>query len=80
MLSGEFGLHDGRLSMDYDTSCMVSTLFIQRLMSVPSIDQAEGRKISPHVVRKALENTAAPVHDVPEETLTIGRGLLQVDR
>ncbi|XP_024379679.1 tripeptidyl-peptidase 2 isoform X4 [Physcomitrium patens] len=42
--------------------------------------KAEGRKISPHVVRKALENTAAPVHDVPEETLTIGRGLLQVDR
>ncbi|KAG0562456.1 hypothetical protein M758_9G144800 [Ceratodon purpureus] len=42
--------------------------------------KAEGRAISPHVVRKALENTAAQVHNVPEEALTIGRGLLQVDR
>lgn len=51
-----------------------------RHMSAPSIDQAEGRVISPHVVRRALENTATPVHNVPEEALTIGRGLLQVDR
>lgn len=42
--------------------------------------KAEGLAISPHVVRKALENTAAPVHSAPEDHLTIGRGLLQVDR
>lgn len=41
--------------------------------------QAEGQEISPHVVRKALENTATKVSESPEEPLTTGRGLLQVD-
>jgi tripeptidyl-peptidase-2 len=31
-------------------------------------------------VRKAIENTAASISDVPEEKLTTGHGLLQVDR
>lgn len=44
------------------------------------ITQAEGQAISPHVVRKALENTAAPISNKAEEALTTGRGLLQVDR
>ncbi len=44
------------------------------------VAQAEGHAISPHVVRKALENTAAPVSKLAEEALTTGRGLLQVDR
>lgn len=42
--------------------------------------QAEGREISPHVVRKALENTATPLSENLEGLLTTGRGLLQVDR
>ncbi|CAM6096265.1 unnamed protein product [Calypogeia fissa] len=41
--------------------------------------KAEGQVISPHVVRKALENTAAKVGEGPFEPLTTGRGLLQVD-
>ncbi|XP_024527545.1 tripeptidyl-peptidase 2 [Selaginella moellendorffii] len=40
----------------------------------------EGRPISPYVVRKALENTAARIRNSPEECLTTGRGLLQVDK
>lgn len=56
------------------------TLFNRLTSSALPINQAEGRAISPHVVRKALENTAAQVHNAPEEALTIGRGLLQVDR
>lgn len=31
-------------------------------------------------MRKAIENTAASISDVPEEKLTTGHGLLQVDR
>lgn len=42
--------------------------------------QAEGQAISPHVVRKALENTALKVSECPDEPLTTGRGLLQVDK
>lgn len=42
--------------------------------------KAEGRPISPYVVRKALNNTAAQVHAVHEKALTIGGGLLQVDK
>jgi hypothetical protein len=42
--------------------------------------QAEGQPISPWVVRKALENTAEPIGTAPEDFLTTGFGLLQVDR
>jgi tripeptidyl-peptidase-2 len=59
---------------------MLLSLFDSLISSALPVDQAEGRAISPHVVRKALENTAAQVHNAPEEALTIGRGLLQVDR
>eukprot|EP00250_Pteridium_aquilinum_P012313 c20649_g1_i1 orf=679-4899(-) len=41
--------------------------------------KAEGQSISPWVVRKALENTATRVGNDPEEILTAGYGLLQVD-
>ncbi|KAG6541056.1 hypothetical protein Mapa_017543 [Marchantia paleacea] len=42
--------------------------------------KAEGQTISPHIVRKALENTALKVSECPDEPLTTGRGLLQVDK
>ncbi|KAM0869156.1 hypothetical protein ACQ4PT_040859 [Festuca glaucescens] len=42
--------------------------------------KAEAIPLSPYTVRKAIENTAASISDVPEEKLTTGHGLLQVDR
>ncbi|KAF0915843.1 hypothetical protein E2562_039168 [Oryza meyeriana var. granulata] len=42
--------------------------------------KAEGIPLSPYTVRKAIENTAALISDVPEEKLTTGHGLLQVDK
>ncbi|XP_062222524.1 tripeptidyl-peptidase 2 [Phragmites australis] len=42
--------------------------------------KAEGIPLSPYAVRKAIENTAASISDAPEEKLTTGHGLLQVDR
>jgi tripeptidyl-peptidase-2 len=45
-----------------------------------NIFQAEGIPSSPYSVRKAIENTAASISNAPEEKLTTGNGLLQVDR
>lgn len=42
--------------------------------------QAEGIPVSPYSVRKALENTSIPVGALPEEKLTAGQGLMQVDK
>nr|XP_010918543.1 tripeptidyl-peptidase 2 [Elaeis guineensis] len=42
--------------------------------------KAEGIPVSPYTVRKALENTTTPIGDTPEDKLTTGQGLLQVDR
>jgi hypothetical protein len=42
--------------------------------------QVEGIPVSPYAVRKAIENTAASISDAPEEKLTTGHGLLQVDQ
>ncbi|XP_077225985.1 tripeptidyl peptidase ii [Tasmannia lanceolata] len=42
--------------------------------------KAEGIPVSPYSVRKALENTAISVGDVPEDKLSTGHGLMQVDR
>ncbi|KAL3696139.1 hypothetical protein R1sor_010215 [Riccia sorocarpa] len=42
--------------------------------------KAEEQAISPHIVRKALENTALKVSDSQVEPLTTGRGLIQVDK
>lgn len=36
--------------------------------------------MSPYTVRKALENTASPVGTLPEDKLTAGEGLMQVDK
>lgn len=42
--------------------------------------KAEGIPVSPYSVRKALENTAVPVGGLPEDKLTTGQGLMQVDK
>lgn len=42
--------------------------------------QAEGIPVSPYSVRKALENTAVPVGGLPEDKLTTGHGLMQIDK
>ncbi|KAJ3680504.1 hypothetical protein LUZ60_016782 [Juncus effusus] len=41
--------------------------------------KADGIEVSPYSVRKAIENSALFIGDAPEDTLTTGRGLLQVD-
>ncbi|XWS50506.1 hypothetical protein CRYUN_Cryun12cG0092700 [Craigia yunnanensis] len=42
--------------------------------------KAEGIPVSPYSVRKALENTSVPVGGLPEDKLTTGQGLMQVDK
>ncbi|ESQ55302.1 hypothetical protein EUTSA_v10024222mg [Eutrema salsugineum] len=42
--------------------------------------KAEGIPVSPYSVRRALENTSIPVGDLPEDKLTTGQGLMQVDK
>ncbi|KAL0304275.1 UNVERIFIED_CONTAM: Tripeptidyl-peptidase 2 [Sesamum radiatum] len=42
--------------------------------------KAEGVPVSPYSVREALENTSVPVGDSPEDKLTAGQGLMQVDK
>lgn len=42
--------------------------------------QAEGIPVSPYSVRKALENTSVPIGDSPEDKLSTGQGLMQVDK
>ncbi|RAL51416.1 hypothetical protein DM860_010918 [Cuscuta australis] len=42
--------------------------------------KAEGIPVSPYTVRKALENTASPVGSLPEDKLSAGEGLMQVDK
>ncbi|MBA0679860.1 hypothetical protein Goari_011606, partial [Gossypium aridum] len=42
--------------------------------------KAEGITVSPYSVRKALENTSIPVGGLPEDKLTSGQGLMQVDK
>ncbi|XP_024625143.2 tripeptidyl-peptidase 2 isoform X2 [Medicago truncatula] len=40
----------------------------------------EGIPVSPYSVRKALENTSVPIGDSPEDKLSAGQGLMQVDK
>ncbi|XP_027363708.1 tripeptidyl-peptidase 2-like isoform X2 [Abrus precatorius] len=42
--------------------------------------KAEGITVSPYSVRKALENTCIPIGDSPEDKLSSGQGLMQVDK
>ncbi|XP_027923096.1 tripeptidyl-peptidase 2-like isoform X1 [Vigna unguiculata] len=47
---------------------------------VISAMKAEGIPVSPYSVRIALENTAVPIGDLPEDKLSTGQGLMQVDK
>ncbi|KAL5069857.1 hypothetical protein RYX36_020744 [Vicia faba] len=42
--------------------------------------KAEGISVSPYSVRKALENTTVPIGNSPEDKLSTGQGLMQVDK
>ncbi|KAL2920688.1 Tripeptidyl-peptidase 2 [Bienertia sinuspersici] len=42
--------------------------------------KAEGVHVSPYSVRKAIENTCVPIGSSPEDRLTTGMGLMQVDK
>ncbi|XP_027189528.1 tripeptidyl-peptidase 2 isoform X2 [Cicer arietinum] len=42
--------------------------------------KAERIPVSPYSVRKALENTTVPIGDSPEDKLSTGQGLMQVDK
>ncbi|KAK4796287.1 hypothetical protein SAY86_028613 [Trapa natans] len=42
--------------------------------------KAEGVTVSPYKVRTALENTCIPVGNLPEDKLSTGQGLMQVDK
>ncbi|RYQ94046.1 hypothetical protein Ahy_B09g100248 isoform A [Arachis hypogaea] len=42
--------------------------------------KAEGINVSPYSVRKALENTSVPIGNSPEDKLSTGQGLMQVDK
>ncbi|KAE9618283.1 putative tripeptidyl-peptidase II [Lupinus albus] len=42
--------------------------------------KAEGIPMSPYSVRKALENTSVPIGGSPEDKLSTGHGLMQVDK
>ncbi|KAK4492767.1 hypothetical protein RD792_000087 [Penstemon davidsonii] len=42
--------------------------------------KAEGLPVSPYNVREALENTTIPVGSSPEDKLSAGQGLMQVDK
>lgn len=42
--------------------------------------KAEGIPVSPYSVRRALENTSIPVGGLPEDKLSAGQGLMQVDK
>lgn len=47
---------------------------------VISAMKAGGIPVSPYSVRKALENTTVSIGDLPEDKLSTGHGLMQVDR
>lgn len=53
-----------------------STSLFDEISSV----QSEGIPISPYIVRKAIENTCIPIGDLPEDKLSSGQGLMQVDK
>ncbi|KAK3220700.1 hypothetical protein Dsin_014670 [Dipteronia sinensis] len=47
---------------------------------VISAMKANGIPVSPYFVRKAVENTSVPVGGLPEDKLSTGQGLMQVDK
>ncbi|KAH1151955.1 hypothetical protein GYH30_045439 [Glycine max] len=60
-------------SMASPSACGGTALLISAM-------KAEGITVSPYSVRKALENTAIPIGDLPEDKLSTGQGLMQVDK
>ncbi|MCH99803.1 tripeptidyl-peptidase 2-like, partial [Trifolium medium] len=60
-------------SMASPSACGGTALLISAM-------KAEGIPVSPYSVRKALENTSVPIGDLPEDKLTTGQGLMQVDK
>lgn len=60
-------------SMSSPSACGAVALLVSGM-------KAEGIPVSPYTVRKALENTALAIGDVPEDKLTTGQGLIQIDR
>ncbi|KAF3597894.1 hypothetical protein DY000_02026985 [Brassica cretica] len=59
-------------SMSSPSACGAIALLLSAM-------KAEGIPVSPYSVRRALENTSTPVGDLPEDKLTTGQGLMQVD-
>ncbi|KAH0827273.1 hypothetical protein HID58_090586 [Brassica napus] len=60
-------------SMSSPSACGAIALLLSAM-------KAEGIPVSPYSVRRALENTSTPVGDLPEDKLTTGQGLMQVDK
>ncbi|KAK1307536.1 hypothetical protein QJS10_CPA09g01678 [Acorus calamus] len=60
-------------SMASPSACGGAALLISAM-------KAEGITVSPYTIRKALENTTISVGELPEDKLTTGQGLMQVDR
>ncbi|KAJ1399212.1 Tripeptidyl-peptidase II domain [Sesbania bispinosa] len=60
-------------SMASPSACGGTALLISAM-------KAEGIPVSPYSVRKALENTSIPIGHLPEDKLSTGQGLMQVDK
>ncbi|KAL0687850.1 hypothetical protein Bca4012_087527 [Brassica carinata] len=60
-------------SMSSPSACGAIALLLSAM-------KAEGIPVSPYSVRRALENTSTPVGDLPEDKLSTGQGLMQVDK
>ncbi|CAI9092237.1 OLC1v1027429C3 [Oldenlandia corymbosa var. corymbosa] len=60
-------------SMSSPSACGGIALLISAMKS-------EGIPVSPYSVRRAIENTCTPIGDLPEDKLSSGQGLMQVDK
>ncbi|XP_051137979.1 tripeptidyl-peptidase 2 [Andrographis paniculata] len=60
-------------SMSSPCACGGAALLISAM-------KAEGISVSPYIIREALENTTVPVGGSPEDKLSSGHGLMQVDK
>lgn len=60
-------------SMSSPSACGGMALLISAM-------KAEGIPVSPYTIKKSIENTSLPVGDLPEDKLSSGQGLMQVDK
>ncbi|XP_019058062.1 PREDICTED: tripeptidyl-peptidase 2-like [Tarenaya hassleriana] len=60
-------------SMASPSACGAIALLLSAL-------KAQGIQVSPYSVRRAIENSSESVGDLPEDKLSIGQGLIQVDK